>query len=84
MNRVRPRPAAGFGDFLARTFPNIDPARLLPRVDPYRTHGMWTTPRMDADAFDRWQGGIAAGHLVAAPVAYHDLIDIRPLAGLPE
>ena len=83
MDWVLARPAAGYRDFLAQTFPKVDPAHLVPLVDSYRAHGMWTTPRIDVAAFDRWQRGIAAGRLVAAPVAYHALIDTRPLAGLP-
>ncbi len=74
------RPAAEYQDFLARTFPRFDPALLVPLIDIYRAQGMWTTPRIDPAAHQRWQRGIAAGHLVSSPIAYEALIDQRPTA----
>ncbi|MET0430609.1 MAG: ABC transporter substrate-binding protein, partial [Microvirga sp.] len=77
-------PAAGYRDFLAETFPRLDAALLVRIVDEYRAAGMWTTPRIDAAAYDRWQAGIRDGHLIAAPIPYGDLIDRRATATFPE
>ena len=82
MDWLRDTPGASCRDFLVRTFPRLDGDHLVRLVDSYRAHRMWTTPRIERAAFDRWQGGIAAGHLVAAPLAYDDLVDRRPTEGL--
>ena len=80
MEWVLARPAAEYQDFLAQTFPRFDPALLAPLIDIYRTQRMWTTPRIDPVSYDRWQLGIAAGHLLSSPIAYEALIDQRPTA----
>ena len=72
--------AEGYRDFLAGTFPKFSPDLLVRLTDIYRANGMWTTPRIDPDAYARWQRGIADGHLTKAPIAYGDLIDTRPTA----
>ncbi|PXA85210.1 ABC transporter substrate-binding protein [Caulobacter sp. D4A] len=72
--------AAGYREFLAKTFPKFSPDLLVRLTDIYRSNGMWTTPRIDPDAYARWQRGIADGHLTKAPIAYGDLIDTRPTA----
>ncbi|MGP4726600.1 ABC transporter substrate-binding protein [Agrobacterium deltaense] len=72
--------AEGYVDFLAKTFPKFAPDLLVRLTDIYRGNGMWTTPRIDPQAFARWQQGIADGHLTQAPIHYDDLIDTRPTA----
>ena len=83
MDWIMARPADDYRDFLAQTFPRFDPANLAVLVDSYRAHGMWTTPRIDRAAYDRWQTGIADGRLTVAPISYDVLIDTRPTAGQP-
>lgn len=58
---------------LARLFPNNDIEDLVTLVDAYRAWGMWTTPRIDPPSYHRWQKGIAAGNLTAAPIPYDTL-----------
>jgi NitT/TauT family transport system substrate-binding protein len=70
--------ASDYRDFLAKTFPRFDPDLLVRVVDTYRTHNMWTTPRIDEAAYARWQKGIADGHLTDNPIPYGDLVDVRP------
>jgi NitT/TauT family transport system substrate-binding protein len=82
MDWVLARPAAAYQDFLAQTFPRFDPAMLASLIDIYRSQGMWTTPRIDPASHDRWQRGIAAGHLISSPIAYDALIDERPTVTL--
>jgi NitT/TauT family transport system substrate-binding protein len=82
MNWVLERDADEYREFLAKTFPRFDPDLLVKLTNIYRGNGMWTTPRIDLAAYDRWQKGIADGHLTDAPISYHDLIDSRPTAGL--
>lgn len=72
--------AGGYRDFLAGTFPKFAPDLLVRLTDAYRANGMWTTPRIDAEAYARWQRGICDGHLTPAPVPYDELIDGRPTA----
>ena len=76
--------AAECREFLASTFPRFDADMLVKLVELYRTHGMWTTPRIDEAAYDRWQAGIADGHLIQKPIPYSDLVDIRPTASFPQ
>lgn len=71
-------------ELIAKLFPRHDANALVKLVALYREHGMWTTPRIDESAYDRWQRGIAAGHLIAAPIPYLDLIDPRPTAAFAE
>ncbi|MFC0410309.1 ABC transporter substrate-binding protein [Roseomonas elaeocarpi] len=77
MDWIMAHEAASFGDFLAQTFPRFEVGTLVRLVDLYRRTGMWTTPRIDRAGYERWQGGIAAGHLTAAPIPYETLIDLR-------
>lgn len=78
MDWIRAHPPESYADFLAATFPALPPAILVAATRTYVDHGMWTTPRIDEAAHDRWQGAIAAGHLTAAPIRYGDLIDPVP------
>lgn len=72
--------AEEYREFLAKTFPKFSPDLLVGLTDIYRANGMWTTPRIDPDAYALWQQGIADGHLTEAPISYDDLIDTRPTA----
>lgn len=78
MDWVLAHDAQRYRDFLAQTFPQADAGLLVELTDIYRSIGMWTTPRIDRKAYDRWQGGIAAGHLIEAPIPYERLIDTVP------
>jgi NitT/TauT family transport system substrate-binding protein len=81
MDWIVARDAAEYGDFLAKTFPRFERDLLVRLANVYRENGMWTTPLIDRQAYARWQGGIAAGHLTAAPIPYDALIDARATAG---
>ena len=78
MTWVLERDADEYREFLAKTFPRFVPDLLVKLTNVYRANGMWTTPRIDLAAYDRWQEGIAAGHLTDSPISYHDLVDSRP------
>lgn len=78
MEWVNAHEAASFRSFLTETFPAIAPEIILDVVDLYRAMGMWTTPRIGAGAYARWQRGIAAAHLTEAPIPYDTLIDGGP------
>lgn len=80
MEWIHAHEAAEFRDFLAKTFPRFNPDLLVQLTDTYRANGMWTSPRIDRQAYDRWQQGISNGHLIEAPIAYETLIDPRPTA----
>ena len=78
MTWIQEHEAENYREFLAKTFPRFDPSLLVGLTDTYRAHGMWTTPRIDPAAYERWRKGIADGHLTDSPIGYRDLIDTRP------
>jgi NitT/TauT family transport system substrate-binding protein len=78
MDWIVERDAELYREFLARTFPRFSPDLLVGLTNVYRANGMWTTPRIDIEAYDRWQRGIADGHLTETPIPYRDLVDPRP------
>ncbi|MEZ2406387.1 NitT/TauT family transport system substrate-binding protein [Bosea sp. OAE752] len=80
MEQVLAHDAREIAEFLAQTFPRLSPDLLVRLTNEYRACGMWTTPRIDAASYERWQRGIADGHLTAAPIPYDALIDARPAA----
>lgn len=80
MDWVMARGSEDLSPFLTRTFPALDPEISVEVVDLYRRTGMWTTPRVDPAAYDRWQAGIFHGHLTDAPIPYGELIDPVPAA----
>ncbi|WEX09132.1 ABC transporter substrate-binding protein [Chelativorans sp. AA-79] len=81
MQWVRGRDPEDYADFLAATFPGLPIEISIAAVRTYVAHGMWTTPRIDPEAYTRWQRGIADGHLVTAPIPYDRLIDPVPTSG---
>jgi len=78
MNHIMGRSGEDLRPLLVRTFPSLDPGLAVAVVDLYRRVGMWTSPRIDPAAHDRWQAGICGGHLTDAPIPYGDLIDSAP------
>ncbi|MAU23239.1 MAG: nitrate ABC transporter substrate-binding protein [Martelella sp.] len=80
MNWILDHEAEDYRAFLAATFPRFAPDLLVKLTDIYRANGMWTTPRIDNGAYQRWQVGICDGHLTDAPIPYGALIDQRPTA----
>jgi NitT/TauT family transport system substrate-binding protein len=84
MAYVLATPASAYRDHLAEIFPRVDAGLVVRIVDEYRKAGMWTTPRIDEAAYDRWQKGIFDGHLIDAPIPYGDLVDGRATAMFPE
>ncbi|TNB46240.1 ABC transporter substrate-binding protein [Martelella lutilitoris] len=80
MNWILDHEAEDYRDFLAATFPKFAPDLMVNLTNVYRANGMWTTPRIDSDAYRRWQTGICDGHLTDAPIPYATLIDQRPTA----
>jgi NitT/TauT family transport system substrate-binding protein len=69
-----------YREFLATTFPAVPVDVTIRLTNEFRANGMWTTPRIDPAAYDRWQRGIADAFLTAGPIAYDDLIDRAPTA----
>ncbi|GAA4220473.1 hypothetical protein GGQ68_000510 [Sagittula marina] len=78
MDWVNAHAASSFSDFLARTFPKVDPGIAVQVVDTYRACGMWTTPQIGGASYARWQRGIADGHLTDGQISYDALIDDAP------
>jgi NitT/TauT family transport system substrate-binding protein len=78
MEWIRANDPEDYASFLGETFPNLPVEILVSAARTYVAHGMWTTPRIDPKGYARWQDGIAAGHLTAAPLPYERLIDPLP------
>jgi NitT/TauT family transport system substrate-binding protein len=78
MDWIMANEAEVFGDLLGRLFPAIPVPLMVTLADEYRAWGMWTTPTIDRDAYDRWQGGIARAGLTARPIPYEELVDTVP------
>jgi NitT/TauT family transport system substrate-binding protein len=78
MQWIRARDPEDYAELLGATFPNLPLSILIAAARTYIAHGMWTTPRIDPAAYLRWQQGIVAGHLAAAPIPYEQLIDPMP------
>jgi NitT/TauT family transport system substrate-binding protein len=78
MQWIRENDPENYADFLSATFPNLPQNILIRAARIYIAHGMWTTPRIDLEAYLRWQEGIAAGHLIPASIPYDRLVDAVP------
>lgn len=78
MDWILARDPEDYADLLAETFPKLPVEILVKAARTYVAQGMWTTPRIDPEAYLRWQKGIAAGHLIAEAIAYDRLIDPVP------
>ncbi|WP_347312072.1 ABC transporter substrate-binding protein [Defluviimonas sp. SAOS-178_SWC] len=82
MDWIQAREPESYGDFLTRIFPALPVDILLRAARTYRENAMWTTPLIDPEGYERWQLGIADGHLISAPIPYETLNDPRPTAAL--
>lgn len=78
MRWIDDRDPEDYADFLGATFPGLPLPILIAAARTYVANGMWTTPHIDPAAYQRWQRGIADGHLITAPIPYDRLIDPVP------
>lgn len=78
MEWIRANDPENYAGFFGETFPGLPLEIALRATRAYIDHDMWTTPRIDPQAYSRWQHGVAAGHLTAAPIPYEQLIDPAP------
>lgn len=62
---------------LARLFPTLDIAVALDVINHFKKWGMWHSTHIEKAAYDRWQKGLVQGHLIDAPVNYHELVNER-------
>jgi len=63
-----------YADFLVKTFPNLPRDLLVRAARDYKAWGMWRTTEIGRSAFERWQHGMVAGHIISTPIAYEDLV----------
>ncbi|VUC29707.1 unnamed protein product [Clonostachys rosea] len=70
--------AETFRDELAEIFPKIPADIAVGITNLYRDKNMWTTPIVSRKGFQRWQKGIADGHLIKEPFAYEEIVDNGP------
>ncbi|MCQ9617877.1 ABC transporter substrate-binding protein [Paenalcaligenes niemegkensis] len=60
---------------LSRLFPRLDVDHAIELVENFKQWGMWDTARIEKGSYDRWQRGLAQGHLIDAPLDYHELVN---------
>ncbi|SPO06471.1 uncharacterized protein DNG_09161 [Cephalotrichum gorgonifer] len=80
MEWVLQNDAETFRDELAEIFPAVPVDTTVELTNVFRRNGMWTSPVVSRNGYERWQRGIADGHLVREPLAYEKMIDGRPTA----
>lgn len=78
MDWINEAPMADIAPLLSSEFPSIDPGIASGVVALYRARGMWRSPTIDVDGYNRWQTGIADAHLTTAPIPYEALVDVSP------
>lgn len=78
MDWVLEHDAESFRDELAEIFPAVPLHILVDLTNLYRQNGMWTTPAVSLEGFERWQHGIASGSLIEVPFAYDTLVNRVP------
>ncbi|KAK5272820.1 hypothetical protein LTR99_002216 [Exophiala xenobiotica] len=75
---VLERDADSFRDELAELFPNVAVDVAVEVTNSFRRNGMWTTPSIPREAFDRWQQGLADARLVKEPLVYESIVSNGP------
>ncbi len=78
MEWILEREAESFRDDLAELFPKVPTDVAVQLADVFRRDRMWTAPTVDRAGYDRWQAGIAGGHLVPEPLPYASMVDDGP------
>ncbi|EON97721.1 putative abc-type nitrate sulfonate bicarbonate transport periplasmic component protein [Phaeoacremonium minimum UCRPA7] len=78
MDWVLAHDAETFRDELAEIFPRFPVDTVVDLCNTFRRDGMWTTPVVSKKGYERWQRGIADGHLTRKPLSYEELIDNGP------
>ena len=80
MEWIMERDAESFRTDLADLFPNVPTDVAVQLANVFRRDRMWTTPMVNRAGYDRWQQGIAGGHLVPDPLPYRSIVDDGPAA----
>ncbi|KAM0549050.1 hypothetical protein ACHAPJ_009625 [Fusarium lateritium] len=57
-----------YQDELAELFPAVPVQIPVDLVNLYRENGMWSSPAVNTQGYERWQHGIARGHLIEEPI----------------
>jgi NitT/TauT family transport system substrate-binding protein len=78
MDWVQEHDAETFRDELAELFPGVPLDAAVELTNVFRRDGMWTTPVVSRTGYERWQRGIADGHLVDEPLAYDAIVNDGP------
>lgn len=78
MQWLQDHEADTYREELAGLFPTV-PAQILPDlVSLYREKGMWSSPVENSEGYERWQQGLATGHLIEATIPYDEIVNIDP------
>ena len=78
MDWVLAHDAESFRDELAEIFPKFPIDIVVDLCNTFRRDGMWTVPTVSRKGYERWQRGIADGHLTPKPLAYEDIVNDGP------
>lgn len=80
MEWILEREASSFREDLATLFPTVPTDVAVHLTDVFRRDRMWTSPSVDRAGYERWQRGIADGHLVPEPLPYDSMVNDGPAA----
>jgi NitT/TauT family transport system substrate-binding protein len=75
---VMARDAAEYRDELAELFPKVPVEVAIDVVNSFRRNGMWKSPVIPREAFDRWQKGLCSARFVPEPLQYDSIVDDGP------
>lgn len=67
--------AESFREELAEIFPVVPVDVTVELTNIFRKNEMWTSPTVSRKGFERWQRGIADGHLIKEPLPYESVVD---------
>lgn len=67
-----------YQDELAELFPNVPLEASIAVTNQFRSNGMWTSPVIPVEGYDRWQLGLRDARLVSDPIPYTTLVNSGP------
>lgn len=75
---VQHHKADTYRDELTELFPTVPGQILVDLVDLYREKGMWSSSVVNPEGYERWQHGLASGHLIDETISYDDIVNSAP------
>ncbi|KAL1889657.1 hypothetical protein Sste5346_008776 [Sporothrix stenoceras] len=67
-----------YQDELAELFPNVPVEACVAVTNQFRNNGMWISPVIPVEGYNRWQLGLRDARLVSEPIPYKTLVNSEP------